>query len=90
MATDFYTRSGGGRHKIVLETDRLEHFKFMRTAAEICVDGKHATFAPVVHGRWIIGKGNKYRECSCCHYIFARLHPNNYCPNCGANMKEED
>ena len=46
-----------------------------------------ADVVPVKHGRWREGK--KYLECLCCHYIFARLYPKNYCPNCGAKMDGE-
>lgn len=48
---------------------------------------------PVVHGEWLlkhIGAGH-YWECSSCHknpciYVTENT---NYCPNCGAYMREE-
>ena len=48
---------------------------------------------PVVHGRWVHFKQHDLNAvfCNVCDYTFARLHPANYCPNCGAKMdvKEE-
>lgn len=52
----------------------------------------------VRHGRWIVS--DRFAECSCCGMIttrnelegislFGKNEPN-YCPNCGARMKEEN
>lgn len=43
---------------------------------------------PVVHGRWVHFKQHDLNAvfCNVCDYAFARLHPANYCPNCGAKM----
>ena len=48
-----------------------------------------ADVAPVKHGRWIVfdPKNAESKECSVCGYLFSRLHPSNYCPNCGARME---
>ena len=47
----------------------------------------------VVHARWIqYGPdlhGTEPLECSACNYIFGRIYPRNYCPNCGAKMDGE-
>ena len=43
----------------------------------------------VVHGRWVITGGNQYtifRRCSICCAMYD-FTPN-YCPNCGADMRE--
>lgn len=52
-----------------------------------------ADVAPVRHGRWIVfdSENPESKECSACGYLFSRIHPSNYCPNCGALMdgKEE-
>ena len=46
--------------------------------------------APVVHGRLIKYEpdmhGTEPVKCSVCNYLFARLYPQNYCPNCGAKL----
>ena len=54
-----------------------------------------ADVRPVVRGRWIkhnathVQKGGMYLECSCCHeYITVLGHVFDYCPNCGADMRE--
>lgn len=48
--------------------------------------------ASVVHGRWIKYEpdmhGMEPLACSVCNYLFARLYPQNYCPNCGAKMND--
>ena len=47
-----------------------------------------ADVVPVRHGHWtLVGwyKGLKIAECSCCKYRAIGL--NNFCPNCGADMK---
>ena len=49
--------------------------------------------APVVHAHWIKYEpdmhGTEPLACSACNYLFARLYPQNYCPNCGAKNVEE-
>ena len=45
----------------------------------------------VVHGEWIEygedAKGNSPIECPRCRYLYARLYPKNFCPNCGCDMR---
>ena len=56
-----------------------------------CVDGKPAAdVAPVRHGRWIVfdSENPESKECTACGYLFSRIHPSNYCPYCGALMRE--
>lgn len=43
-----------------------------------------ADVAPVRIGRWIEEK--QTLTCSTCRYIFRRLYPRSFCPNCGAIM----
>lgn len=45
-----------------------------------------ADVAPVVHGRWDYHT-HTMQECSVCKRHTAR-HRFNYCPNCGAHMKD--
>lgn len=51
-----------------------------------------ADVVEVRHGRWIVfdPKNAESKECSMCGYLFSRLYPSNYCPNCGARMDKED
>ena len=51
-----------------------------------------ADVAEVRHGRWIVfdPKNAESKECSMCGYLFSRLYPSNYCPNCGTRMDKED
>lgn len=57
-------------------------------------DMKTADVAPVRHGRWI--EKEKYTfgvmyDCSICgNRILDNGHPWNYCPNCGALMRDGD
>ena len=48
-------------------------------------------YAPVVHGEWIAvpnsGIGNT-AKCSCCGKCIYGYKAINYCPNCGADMRE--
>lgn len=64
-----------------------------RSAFYKCITSMPAAdVAPVRHGRWIMfdPKNAESKECSVCGYLFSRLHPSNYCPNCGARMDKED
>lgn len=48
-----------------------------------------ADVVEVVHGRWIRHKENcLYNKCSICCYEHCR--ENNYCPNCGADMRGDE
>ena len=53
-----------------------------------------ADVVEVRHGRWIVfdPENPESKECTACGYLFSRIHPSNYCPNCGARMdgKEDD
>ena len=65
---------------------------------EICIEGTHIILRH--EGVWQITDAwphNVY--CSVCHAKFAQTHwevwkdgslPRNYCPNCGADMREKD
>lgn len=50
-----------------------------------------ADVVEVRNGRWIVfdPKNAESKECSMCGYLFSRLYPSNYCPNCGARMDKE-
>ena len=47
----------------------------------------------VVHREWIEHgedtKGNNPIECPMSRYLYARLYPKNFCPNCGADMRKK-
>ena len=73
--------------------DENRDFSARQTILQIMHELEHAPTADVVevkHGEWIEIKGEKETlgtlTCSCCQYIYARLHPKNYCPHCGAKM----
>ncbi len=65
---------------------------------EICIEGTHIILRH--EGHWEITEAwphNVY--CSVCHTKFAQTHwevwkdgslPRNYCPNCGADMREKN
>ena len=59
----------------------------LRAARERIVNAPVADVAPVVHGAWQVT--DRFKACSVCGYAFARLLPDNYCPNCGAKMGGE-
>ena len=42
----------------------------------------------VVHGRWIICSDGYYPYCSVCNEEPKHGDMTNYCPNCGADMRE--
>lgn len=43
---------------------------------------------PIRHGRWI--NDGDCMLCSCCNYAYnSWFMGSNYCPNCGADMREE-
>ena len=55
-----------------------------------------ADVKPVVRGKWIpVTNGRGGHECSECHdyapsYQVGSEHLANYCPNCGADMREQE
>ena len=63
-----------------------------------CPDEDLKEYAPVRHGRWIMGTGENglqtgYRECSRCgeivKYGYSLYGVHNFCNYCGAKMNEE-
>ena len=63
---------------------------------ERCVEFRNISKLPtveaveVVHGRWIQDTQSKFEHrynCSACNYRLIDV-PCNYCPNCGADMRE--
>lgn len=48
---------------------------------------------PVVRGKWEVGgMFDDIGRCSCCHYMFpvdTAMTEFRFCPNCGADMREE-
>lgn len=65
-------------------------------AVQDCIETlKHfpaADVKPVVRGKWVNAAGNE--KCSNCGMIFPDLFPlydkASYCPNCGADMKDQE
>ena len=57
---------------------------------EMLADTPAADVAPVVHGKWIHKPGQIYSigNCSFCDYPTETIVPYNFCPNCGADMRE--
>ena len=58
-----------------------------------------ADVAPVRHGEWIVSRTDRgwncaefptHCKCSLCNMEISYSHKDNYCPNCGAKMKEGD
>ena len=47
-----------------------------------------ADVAPVRHGRWKNGGNGLYDTCSACEKEIYLAIPMNYCPECGALMRE--
>ena len=45
-----------------------------------------ADVRPVRHGRW--GVKNECSECGCQPWFERDIHTLNFCPNCGADMRE--
>lgn len=61
------------------------------------LQGKHAQFdgmaqdvAPVRHGRWKVIDAEEPRRYGCSECKRLSWHMENYCPNCGAKMDEEE
>ena len=76
-------------HHFIVEKELQIHLDFVRnlTAANV---------KPIVQGKWEKGRqrgilGNEYK-CSFCSYqiIMEEKDKYNYCPNCGADMRETD
>ena len=56
--------------------------------------GKDVEFVKRKKGKWIKGVGENgittSEFCSCCRYENKHWYDWNFCPNCGADMREED
>ena len=63
------------------------------------IDAPAVDAEPVRHGKWLKASGmlppecHDKKRCSVCanfalHDRLGRMQPSNYCPNCGAKMKE--
>ena len=70
---------------------RLNDAKIKGFVVSILMDVPAADVKPVVRGKWIFddfdGDGFDY-QCPCCS-MYAKK-PSNFCPNCGADMREAD
>ena len=69
----------------------LSTFRVIRDSVK---DVPAADVAPVVHARWVFEDEDDYRpRCAKCDHIASgdseNYYLSNYCPNCGACMKEE-
>ena len=88
--------------KLVIEIPKedYKHFKelvnslpkdpiFVDTTVYYIGNGK-----PLLKGKWnrvcIPTKSALYWECSKCKHALAQIEKTNFCPNCGAEMKEGD
>lgn len=54
------------------------------------MDVPSADVAPVRHGRWVVIDAEEPRRYGCSKCKRLSWHMENYCPNCGAKMDEED
>lgn len=44
----------------------------------------------VVRGKWLVGTyGRVHHICSRCKFDYFSTHTSNFCPNCGADMREK-
>ena len=80
---------------ILIEQERLgaEHI-VVHHARRLIEDLPAMDAVPVVHARLIKYEpdmhGTEPVGCSACNYLFARLYPHKYCPNCGAKLDARD
>ena len=79
----------------VIEKEKSDNDAYCRmcidSMKEIIEEQPTVEAKEVVHGKWIEheedAKGNSPVECPRCRYLYARLYPKNFCPNCGADMR---
>lgn len=83
--------------KLVIEIPKAEYKKVKEGRASVSMMRKAIrNSAPLQIGHWIPtgayytgAYGNiDYVECSCCHY--ESLEEGYFCPNCGANMDDDN
>lgn len=70
--------------------NRKDFLRWMNKADTIAAEKKAADVRPVVRGRWLYEteiEGHACGECSACHKIRVI---DNFCPNCGADMRGGD
>ena len=65
-----------------------EHEGTPGRARELIKQAPAADVAPVRHGRWKNGGNGLYDTCLACGKEIYLAIPMNYCPNCGALMRE--
>ena len=100
MAEKEYLERAALEHHFMTKRQYLTKDMVMDAAYEIN-KFPAADVAPVVHGRWVLGKvepgyftpgGNRPWICSECGYLASWMldkPKDNYCPNCGVKMDLE-
>ena len=87
-AIDYLMTNMGWRDEDGYEVDDADEKRAIITDLVNGIPGVDAV--PVVHGRLIKYEpdmhGTEPVGCSACNYLFARLYPQKYCPNCGAKL----
>ena len=64
---------------------------YQRADARCVIDGiPSADVAPVRHGHWEVIDAEEPRRYGCSECKRLSWHMENYCPNCGAKMDEEE
>jgi len=85
------------RAEFTLRDDYLQLIRNFQMALDVIENIPAADVKPVKRGgwNWITLRDDfpqdvgEYR-CSCCGMERPIIHPLNYCPNCGADMREEN
>ena len=79
--------------KLVPKVDGDGYCWVIRGDAATAIDAiPAADVRPVVRGEWKPHKtktGKNWWKCSACDYVSEHKAHHNYCPNCGADMREE-
>lgn len=57
---------------------------------DMLMDIPSADVAPVRHGHWVVIDAEEPRRYGCSECKRLSWHMENYCPNCGAKMDEEE
>jgi hypothetical protein len=76
----------------LIDADALPHYTgYALSADEVAMAVENApTIDPVRHGRWEVIDAEEPRRYGCSECKRLSWYMENYCPNCGAKMDEEE
>lgn len=70
----------------IVETSKIEYKAYNEGFKDGVDQGIKLSERP--HGKWLLCEDSNFSKCSICGVIWLNEECNNYCPNCGADMRK--